>query len=249
MDKIAQQNLAKKIASYSKIYKRALLGRWDKEKLLTDWNSALLFFFGHSFYQGRRDALSERFEKRAEEVIQKNIKSIESALTSSDRDYFSEKSKLDTSLQEEGVNKRLDRLMVLSTLNFIKGIDKNNIVLYSLNTEDLPNIFQQLLTIKSVGDKIASFYLRDLDFVFDIAKSLVNKEDYILMQPLDTWVRKISIQLGIVQNQKDTYWMKKAVVKFCLEANINPNDYNVGAWYVGSHKINVNLNGAFLRLE
>lgn len=37
------------------------LGKWNKQRLESDWWEALKFFFGHSFFRGRRDKLSNEY--------------------------------------------------------------------------------------------------------------------------------------------------------------------------------------------
>jgi hypothetical protein len=222
------------VASFSQGYISTHLGQWDPERLRSDWWTALQFFFSHSFYQGRRDSLSLRFERAATEALSESL----DPSSNSERLHsvcLDEGSTLDADLQNAGLTKRMDRLMVLSTLAFIRELPQANIVAWSLDEIEqgaVYTVYRELDSIKSVGDKIISFFLRDLDFLFNLAPQLDGDE--VLMQPVDTWVRQISESIGIVQPGDSDHHMKRSIVIACNEADVSPNRYNVGAWCVGA---------------
>ncbi|MCL5432587.1 MAG: hypothetical protein M1524_00525 [Patescibacteria group bacterium] len=227
------KNLVRKIATYSKDYKD-YLETWDKNKLLNDWSYGLKFFFNKTFYRGRSDRLSLLFEKRACTVLDKII--------GKDRSYEKLSKNLediDKKLKENLVNNFADRKMIYSTITFLSKIPDRNIINYSLDRiqkGQINDLFGQLDEISFVGDKLITFYFRDIDYIFKIKKYLSEKE-LIYLMPIDVWVRKISIRLKIITGKEDLETLKNKIIRTCLEYKVDPSDYNLGAWFVGSRRI------------
>lgn len=237
-------NKVKFLASLATAYKsQDYFKKWKQEELLSDPVAALEFLFGHIFYQGRRDTLSEKFEKIAEAKIRRRYGDL-TELSKAAPD-FQEGSPFDLELKQAGLPKRMDRLMVLTTLELLVNMPNANIVGYSLSeikNKRCFDLYVKLRDIKSVGDKVTSFYLRDLDFIFDLKEYLV-ADDYYLMQPIDTWVRQISVQIGLISPSiaKDDAIVKRRIIQGCLEVGVNPNDYNVGAWWCGAKQVPITV--------
>lgn len=230
-----KNGLIRKVASYSKDYKD-YLKTWDKEKLRNDWNYALKFFFNKTFYRGRSDKLSSIFEKRANQTVEKIIGKNKSFLN-----LQKDLKNLDRKLKENSVNNFADRKMVYSTIAFLSKIPRNNIINYSLNRirkGEIHKHFEELDEIDFVGDKLTTFYFRDIGYVFKIGKYL-SKKDLIYLQPIDTWVRKISIKLKIINGKEDLLSIKRKIINSCLKAKVDSSDYNLGAWHAGSKKIRI----------
>ena len=87
----------------------------------------------------------------------------------------------------------------------------------------IPEVRRELMAIRGVGPKIASFFMRDVALWFDIRPT----SDRELLQPVDIWVRRAvemddkSIPDGEVQR-----WI-------CTRFN-QPEKANHGMWYFGS---------------
>ena len=144
---------------------------------------------------------------------------------------------LEKSLSAEGVNNHIDRKMVIETLEFIKNIDSHNIVAYSLkgiNSGQTIIIFDELRKIFGIGPKLASLFLRDVCFVYKVEP--VVREQLICLQPVDTWVMQVSIELGIPGCVKEINRnaVVEPIVDYCLKNKISPLLFNAGAWYVGA---------------
>lgn len=87
-------------------------------------------------------------------------------------------------------------------------------------------------SIRGIGPKIASFYLRDIAYLGNIIESKI-KDQYHL-QPIDTWLEQgLSIIFGDKIPRKLTE-KQKIIVEFCEEANCSPIAFNQGAWVLGS---------------
>lgn len=224
------------VAAYADAYVNELGDRWSRpQRLMDDWWLALRFWFGHSFYQGRSDVLSSQFESRATNVLDGALK-IGTRSGPHLGHVLTEGGSLDQRLLDGGVTKRNDRRLVLSTLALIRDLPQNNIVTWSLNEIQSGNIlrvYQRIDAVVSVGDKITSFYLRDLDLIYDLRGALTPAA-YLLTQPIDVWVARVSKELGILPDEETSWVNRMMIVESCGYADVDPNRYNVGAWWVGT---------------
>lgn len=87
---------------------------WTADKISNDWFEALKFWFGKSFYRGRRDSISDYFRERSDNVI---------ANIGKDNLFNTSEKELETLLHKAGVNNHIDRKMVIETISFIKKIE------------------------------------------------------------------------------------------------------------------------------
>jgi hypothetical protein len=126
------KNKIRFVAKWSDNYKEQMLFQtWpERDVLLNDSMSALEFFFGHIFYQGRNDELSERYRKIAERVVTEQCPDLTNL--ADNVPTLTEESSLDLALKAAGLNKRMDRLMVLDTLELLKTLPDANVVAYSI---------------------------------------------------------------------------------------------------------------------
>jgi len=218
----------RKVEEFGKKYCEKYLSKYDPEKLANDWYYALVFFFDHSFMRGRKDVVSGNFERKALEVLEKTLKE--------DLGYHLET--LKQKLQQNGVNNRHDRNMIADTIDFIKGIPNNNIVSYSadrVRDKKEYDLFQELKKIRSVKNKIASFYIRDLVSIFGLPVS-----DYRAAYPVDTWVRQLSIKLGVIdEKEQNLDRIRDKSIEMLLRNNIDPVLFNQGAWFVSYHAYDI----------
>ena len=154
----------------------------------------------------------------------------------------------------------------LNPLNKDKGIlarmmDRNitNIAEYIyqlLKGMQCEEAFQFLVSIRGVGVKIASLYLRDIVFL----AQLNNLQRHHLLQPIDTWVDKtlrIIMEADpslkktlqkIISRIRDTMKANRSlkrlgpittakqrlIIKICSAAKCCPIAFNQGAWFTGS---------------
>lgn len=99
---------------------------------------------------------------------------------------------------------------------------------------DIQPSFDLLTSIRGIGDKIASFYLRDLIDVMDITLNN-NAQNVCLLQPIDTWVKR-TVKILLCGNQavNETEEVADWIVKTSIQHNINPQRVNMGIWFFGS---------------
>ncbi|MEJ5339450.1 MAG: hypothetical protein ACK42C_01495 [Aquificaceae bacterium] len=170
---------------YAKVYLYNM--DFTDDKLSTDPYLAMEFFIRHSFYRGRRQELSSRYVNDVLRVLDEyELKNapIESLL----EDKFLSR------IKEIKISKKdIEHLESLfSELRKLKneGYNFYNYIRNLVKAGELEKVYKELKGIKEVGDKIASFILRDVILISQIRKNIDRKEvPYIF--PVDTHVRKV----------------------------------------------------------
>jgi hypothetical protein len=240
----------KQIAKFHKNYEEEFLKDRikNRELYLKSPKDALFFIFSYSFYQGRKDEISSEFEERARNAVSQFLENNDIFSTSTAR--ITEKSSLKNhyknlynKLKENGVNKEGDRLMVLSLINFIQSNNQKNIVKFvieKIKSNAIYEAYKNLDEIYSIGPKVASFILRDIVYIYKLEENL-NKNDYYFLQPIDTWVHKVSRVIGLINKDKFYKDESKDITNRCFEFGVNPIHYNQGAWYIGTHSLEILL--------
>ncbi|HWP30229.1 MAG TPA: hypothetical protein VNK96_00655 [Fimbriimonadales bacterium] len=241
-------NQLKVIASFGEKYQKEYLynkiGKQDLQKLLKEnWYEALIFFFNKSFKRGRKNEISLRFLHKTIKVLDEYFKNSARMPILKENWKFT----LQNKLQKGEVTNRYDRGMVLSTLELIQNLDDNNIINYSLQlieNNQIEIIYNQLDSLIAVGDKIASYFLRDVACIFD---SNIHNDKQVLLQPIDTRVSYILEELHIAQkneinkakkgNKNSLKHVREAIIKRCNESRVSPIEFNQGAWYLGFHNL------------
>jgi len=225
----------RKIESFGKVYvERCLFEPMAKKSmLLHDRHEALLFFFSKSFMRGRRDEISERFLAAA-------IKTMSETVPGDEQKPLGER------LKDNGVNNRHDRGMVIDAIDFTtRSLTEHdsNIVAYAVSmikSGKVKEAFDALDRIHAVGDKIASFYLRDVAIVYGLSDSLCwDTHKYCF--PVDTWLRQVSDRLGVTDGTETLEEVKKRMVLASLMAGASPLMFNCGAWLVGANSFELLL--------
>lgn len=223
-----------------------------KDSYLRDPHEALFLIFSFSFYQGRRDSVSEKFRTLAEETCRKylaeheNLLHIPARRTNKKEVLTSEYAELATLLHNNGLNKKGDRLMVVSLINFIQSSQERNIlryILHAIESGKLSQVYRELDGIWSVGPKIASLILRDIVYIYRLEDHIEGAESYSYLQPVDTWVHQVAQKLNMVNStKKDPYHGEaRDITEKCLETGVNPIHFNQGAWFLGSRSLDILL--------
>jgi len=243
------------------------LANKDKSKILNSWWLALIFFFDRVFYQGRRDEVSGMFEKATikalEELLGKTDREkLDKLLSLEDRQCLEYRNlqkcpELYAALQrkypisqpngktkQSRTGKERDREMTVDTLKFLtKNLQERdyNMLKYAIHmirNRETRKLYSRLVEIRQIGDKTASFFLRDVVTIYGLDDQL-SEGDYILLQPVDTWVRKVSTKLGLTTEKTSDNELKSLIIKACLDNNISPMKLNQGMWYLGSHSLDL----------
>lgn len=86
-------------------------------------------------------------------------------------------------------------------------------------------------SIRGIGSKIASSFLRDVTVWFD-----VEVEEYAsyLLQPVDIWVKRTVKELKSEDREPDEDEARCWVYKKSKESNANPERVNKGVWFFGA---------------
>jgi len=244
------KTLVKQIVKFHKNYEDEFLKERIKNKdaYLRTPKDALFFILSYSFYQGRRNKISSQFEERAKNAVNlfwesNNILSTSaSKITNKDKlkDCYKD---LYDKLKENEVNKEGDRLMIISLVNFIQSINQKNMVKFlieEIESNAISEAYKNLDEIWSIGPKIASLILRNIVYIYELEKNL-NKNDYYFLQPIDTWVHKLSKTIGLINEDKIYEGEAKDITDKCFKFEVNPIHYNQGAWYIGAHSLEILL--------
>ena len=243
--------LVKNIAKFHKNYKTEfLIDRIKKKDLyLKDTKEALFFIFSFSFYQGRRDKISQQFEEMAKTTLDQFLKNNKILTQSESR--ITNKEELKTKyheiynkLKENKVNKEGDRLMVISLINLIQCNKEKNMLKFlieKIKSKAICDAYEILDGVWSIGPKIASLILRDIVYIYKLEKYLKKPDDYYFLQPIDTWVHKISRKVGLINKDKIYKDEAKDITDKCFEIGVNPIHYNQGVWYIGANSLQIVL--------
>lgn len=108
-------------------------------------------------------------------------------------------------------------------------LESENIVQRSqrdLDTSKTRAALERLKEIRGVGDKIASFFLRDVAIWYP--STHIDKEDRWLLQPIDIWVKRT------VQYLSRLNMNNEEVAKWIVDNCGQPECCNQGIWYFGA---------------
>lgn len=127
----------------------------------------------------------------------------------------------------QNINNKMSVIEVLSSFQKPVTLSQNIYNLIKLN-KNMIQSFNFLKTIRGIGNKIASFYLRDLVVVLNL--NLSNIQNRVLLQPIDIWVERTVTYLAGNQNMNKTQ-VANWIVTNSLQYNLNPEYINMGIWF------------------
>ncbi len=251
------KNKISSIAKLHEFYKNEfILNKISKKDIILANNKeALLFIISYCMYQGRNDTLSAKFEKIVAEYINQRWNNVlmfdqDSILLSNIKKEIKESDiELYDALKNRGLNKKNDRIMIIHLINKISTLMEfnYNLVYYikiCIENGKLIKIYSELDNIFSFGPKICSLILRDIVSVFSL-EDKISKSEYYMLQPIDTWVFKISQHIGLIEEKDiDINHNKhsKLICDKCNEYKVNSIEYNQGVWYLGKHSLDIIIN-------
>lgn len=228
------------ILSYGNRYREEMLLKcYTKEQLLDNWWEASKFFFHRAFYQARNDNVSSKVCKAAMDVLEPELSIVKDCLEKIDWDIL--KNALQEKIGKGKVGKARDIEMTISALQFVQRLPNLNIVAYSvqrIKANEINEHYKELQKSKNkngivqVGPKVSSLYLRDVVSLFQLENYVPNDFQFCL-QPIDVWVRKLSVKIGIVQSGQSDEQIRDAIVEFCQKKGCSPSQFNQGVWYAG----------------
>lgn len=127
-------------------------------------------------------------------------------------------------------------LNISNKLSIIEAIanfrDSNTLSTYIQNLimqgNAITQSFNFLRSIRGIGEKIASFYLRDLAVVINL--NLINVQSRELLQPIDVWVER-TVKLLTGNQNMNRMQVANWVVKNAIQYSLNPEYINMGIWF------------------
>jgi len=97
-----------------------------------------------------------------------------------------------------------DLCMVLDVLKFISREGRQYVYAYLLELievdKGIKNAYKEIDKIKEIGDKLASFIIRDILLLNGNSK--LNNEEYIYAFPIDTWVLKVAEKMDLLKSEE-----------------------------------------------
>ncbi len=252
--------IIKLISEYSTRYQEEYLSDYDTDDLQYDWWEAFDFFLSKSCFQGRSDRVSLKVYHATIEILsplfEGKYQTTKFRLIKANN-WRTVRNSLKSKIGKGKVGKGRDIDMIISSLSFLDRLDDKNIVNYSVRMIEngkMSELYKKLQNAQSdngivqVGPKIASFFLRDLVFLFDLSHKMT-PEIMSLIQPVDTWVKQVCQSIGIASMDDSIESVRNQIIMHCNSANVDPLDFNQGTWYVGYHSYNLVLKGAVSKLE
>lgn len=195
---------------------------WNKyPRYLEDsLDSFLIFIEGYAF---ERQGRNPSYPHAAVEVLCRN------------KDYIQRKDfpkiiwkDFSKSLKNEKLNKKVNPLF--HTENQCCCIwckmSPGNIILSSKDAivkGQVKEAWEQIKSIRGIGSKIASLFLRDISVRFELTPP---KKDRWLLQPIDIWVRRAVSLIKKWKKMDD-----EKVAKWLVDNSKNPEVTNQGIWY------------------
>lgn len=223
-------------------YQREHLDPYKEVPLRESSWEALVFLFDRAFYQGRRDDVSEKVEKAAKKVLKDHPYILGMRYT--DKDLPGLEKELRKVIGNKGkkgnIGKPGDVRMVISILEYVKGLPNRNIVTYTverIEKGEVAQLYKELMDrIFQVGPKIASLHLRDIVSLFKLNRH-IPKEALFCLQPIDRWVRRLLTdeKVGILPTKATDRQIRTAIVDLCMKYKCSSIQFNQGAWYVGAN--------------
>jgi len=252
----------------------------DLEEIKDNWWYSLIFLFDRTFYRGRSDELSARFEKITINALKKilcepdeKIPLIDKVLQLYNQGYLDytkygyttkreaqgHSSELKKALDKKYpfdstkpkkksiTGRKTDREMVIDSLRLVSQLQGYNhsLIKYTIDNvtnENLSHIYDKVTGIRYVGPKTGSLFIRDI-VVFYQLEGRLQDDDYQYIQPVDTWVRQMCERFGWAKKNANAKNIVKIMTQECNKADVSLPRFNQGLWYLGSHALDLLLQG------
>lgn len=234
-----QENL-KQVAAFSEPYRAEYLESVGDTKPGND-PFRLRFFLKKAMAGARHESTSATYRKAAETVLRENQDRIKRRLNG--EDVFPD-SELESELKDAGLTNGADRQMVIDIIDLLADInDDHDIVAYTrerIETGGIEVIHDRLTDIHNIAQKKAALFLRDVVTIWDLEDQL-SWAEYRYVFPVDTQVRQVATELGIVDDGVSRNQLIDAILEAC-RPDVSPVELNQGAWYLGANAFDVVMN-------
>ena len=236
------RNLACKVRCFSKCYQEAtklwrkMIGLpEDVMKIKSDPYLAMIYLTGAVH---ERTGANPNFPKYHRLAIQRALKGRDFSDTIlHDLKYPDRVWSEFSNLTKERPNEKLTKGVVRDLLEKLREKGEANVIrlLGSMKIKEASRFLREL---NGIGPKLSAFILRDLESFFGLWTNELksDNQNYYLLQPIDRWVERIANLCwpGIdLKNSHDKN--AKNIVEKCINDEINPIEFNQGAWFVGAY--------------
>jgi hypothetical protein len=213
------------------------------ERLSEDRLAALLHFTRYAF---ERQGSPQIYRLAAREAIKECLgestnwqRDIQSTLAAFERICSEEPERVAlnrprnpmTAPQEERQSNDTHPRVAHSLISFASEVAKNDpVALWAkkrIENNEIKLAFDSLKQIKGIGDKIASFYLRDISLLSEISTNLLSNRS--LLQPIDIWTKRAAVILN-----KSSKKYADELTKCDDDYNLATGESNVAFWVLGS---------------
>jgi len=203
------------------------------EELLKSKKKSIKFFIGCGFLRGRQDELStiycDCFYEAFDRVINDFDITKELILDSVDKiveEYRKNVKSIPYKVNEKDVD------MISSSLKFVAShLNPIKYIIEEIKKGRVKEIYIELTKIREWGPKLSSMLIRDVVIFFKLEKHL-KLEDYILLFPIDTHVRKFIQKLYPETKKMKIEELRKYCVSKIKGSGFSPLYVNIGMWLV-----------------
>ncbi|MFW9801791.1 MAG: hypothetical protein ACFFFC_04025 [Candidatus Thorarchaeota archaeon] len=231
-------DLVRKIARIGELYYHQ---EEDSAAVLNDWWESWKYLSGRMYFQGRRDIVSSRVRESADSILEPVLK--KGIANLNDDGLKRIESQLSEVIGPGKIGRGNDIKMILSVLKYCIEKPSSSIVARTKFEIERGRLREHYLELKSIfqfGPKITSFYLRDVVDLFQL-ESFIDEDDFVLLHPVDTWVRKIAEKIGLATHENSINTIQRAITKACIRGSVFHTKFNQGAWYLGAKGTEVAL--------
>lgn len=203
------------------------------------WLEAALHFKDYA-YERNVSGAAKFYRDVADKVLKRHLKSREAWRDSLEKEIWLD-FKDECKKKGKKYNKKLDPLMPstknkINLVRFVFEIPLDfSIAAWAagmLSQNKLRESHKKLKNVWGIGDKIASYYLRDIYFLANNLAPKSDLNDLYLLQPVDIWIRRASAALGLQKLSKK--YCAEAMCKFEQKHSLYPGQANIGFWLLGS---------------
>ncbi len=202
--------------------------RVDWEKFETDKKYATVKFF--DFWGLERSGISKTQRLATVKFLNKNYNELENInLKEKYLEFHSKK-----------INEKMNPMLDENIRNF----DISEIVSKkeNLKSENLKDAYNNIIELRGIKHKIASFFLRDVSYRY--SKEKPDLQDSVYLFPVDIWVRDFinGLNLKNIKGKtnkierpegigKKDFELSQAFCKTCLDSGFDPREMNMGIWH------------------
>jgi len=102
---------------------------------------------------------------------------------------------------------------------------------------DVETVWDNLVKIRGIGKKIASFFLRDIVYAFEINEEIIRQKIYL--QPIDIWTKRgAEVFAKFISKTPYSYWdYAEIIIEVSEHARVSSTLTNTGLWILGSQLV------------